>query len=1405
MISKPAYFDAVQKNAVKRWDQLENEPELAGPWRQLFRQVQSPRHILSELLQNADDAGATESSVRIESGTFVFEHDGEDFTEEHFSSLCRFGYSNKRALHTIGFRGIGFKSTFSIGDRVELLTPTLAVYFERHRFTEPRLLEVGPRGDGKTCVRVEISDDHRRSEVEKNLNEWLESPVSLLFFKNIRHIEINGSFIHWNVLRPGPVADSEWIALNDNAKPVLLIRSEAALFPKEALEEIRHERTLENQEEFPPCKIEIVLGLEGRLFVVLPTGVETALPFAINAPFIAKPDRDDIKDPAISPTNRWLLQRAGKLAASAMLCWLNAEKMPPNEQARAYGLVPDVNRGDNSLEGDCGAIVEKSFEEAISDAAVLLTEDGKLVGGGASIIVPEAILDVWSPTQVTKLIDEKARSPLSRHVSEDDRDKLLNWGIIEELDNQAFIGVLRERHLPKPKTWARLLTLWAYVAPEATGFWNRDTAISLRIVPVQGKDVLYAATEVVRLGEKRLLQSETDWQFLAKYLLVLNQNWLKFLAVRRRTAEGKGESGLVDLVDSSYAVLEAIRLGDTSDAGKAIDRVAAELFSRERVPLKESIQLAQIAAKLGARADASFRFVASDATLSSLDKPMLFDADGTLEELLPEAVCGKWLLHSDYVAAFSSCTEEEWRRWVRSGQAGLSTFAPLTQGRKTVYGRGEIEREVRKRGGQGEINCPYKTDRFVLEDWDFDEPLWRHWAALAKADDRAWCRVAERILMERETFWNRARSAKALQVATTGNTRTISYGSLLPNWVLRLRILPCLPDTQGIPRRPEDLLRLTPETESMLDVEPFLNRLIDRETAHPILDLLGVRTSPLGPEALLERLRALAKADVPPVSEIDKYYRRLDQLAGTCSTPDLNKVIQTFRIENLILSQDGTWTDAQSVFLAPDEDGVPGAAIIRAPVANLALWRKIGVRERPTVELALQWLKSLPSGRPLSPGDVHRVRELLKRYPVQIWEECEHWINLAAEWVPVVKLRYGLTMQPRIAWRHLEHWVKQQTADLQWLSAEFSRNEPFAALGSLAGQLEERFYRDPLFAGHPEPRDWLEAVGAELCRLRLDSESESSRIRGISRRLFNTRWQVTPDLEVIPYLDGVPAGKPRRAEVVWLDEVLHVDDLTKAKLAKRVPQEIEKHFEWDEIKAVLDYSFERSPADIRAYLAENYDLDPAAQIEKSNESDESQSPEQKSAGDSESYEVGNDDGTSIYDQMGVVDDSIQNADRIGPSEEKSGQEIPKLGGLLSTGDRTSSAPRPKRPTIVERFARAKGYRKDSEDRFYSDRDGSWLGRTDGLHFPWELCNASGEVERYYWPKDHCLEREPLQLEAEVWALVDQNSDKYALILEDGHGAAVEVTGTRLRAMVDSGVLTLFPATYRIVYSSDTHT
>jgi hypothetical protein len=723
----PDYFHGVRERASKRWDQLEADPELAGPWHQLFKQVQSPRHILSELLQNADDAGASEARVSIEDDRFVFEHSGEDFIEAHFASICRFGYSNKRALHTIGFRGIGFKSTFSLGDRVELFTPTLAVAFERARFTEPHWIDGRRLTSGTTRVEVAIANPLLHREVEKNLDEWLKSPVSLLFFKSIRRLQIGEKTVHWQSLGPGPIADSEWMALDEKTDaPFLLVRSAEEAFPADALDEIRKERMLgaDDSGDFPPCRVEIVLGAKGRLYVVLPTGVETPLPFACNAPFIQDPARLKIKDPETSPTNRWLLKRAGELAASAMMEWLEQTRTSPRDRADAYGLLPDVDREATTLEGSCGALVELAFDDAIDDRPILLTEDGKLVAAKGAIAVPQPIFDIWPAEQAMALLDTKSRPALCQHVSPKDRTKLVRWGLVEEFSKADLLERLRSNHLPRPSTWRHLLNLWSYIAPEVTG-WQCQNADRLRIVPVQGKEVLYSASEVVRLGEKKLLQSEEDWEFLAGHLIVLNQNWTRFLAEQRRDKSDGG--GRNDPVEAAFAVLEEIGLDETSDVNAVIERVAANYFGSGQPKLVECIQLAQIAAKLGVTIGESFRYACADLTLRPIGKAVLFDENGALEELLPEAIQQTQLLHSDYVASFKSCTREDWLRWVASGRSGLLTFAPHVQKSRRIYGRQQIATEAQARGLRGTLYYPYVTSEFVIEDWDFAADYWKHW------------------------------------------------------------------------------------------------------------------------------------------------------------------------------------------------------------------------------------------------------------------------------------------------------------------------------------------------------------------------------------------------------------------------------------------------------------------------------------------------------------------------------------------------------------------------------------------------------------------------------------------------------------------------------------------------------
>ncbi len=1394
----PGYFRSIQERATKRWDQLEADPELAGPWYQLFKQVQSPRHILSELLQNADDAGASEARVSLENDRFVFEHNGEDFIEAHFTSICRFGYSNKRALHTIGFRGIGFKSTFSLGDRVELFTPTLAVAFERARFTEPHWIDSRYLTSGTTRVEVAIATPLLRREVEKNLDEWLKSPVSLLFFKKIRRLRIGNSEVHWQSLGPGPIAESEWMALDEKAdNPFLLVRSDEEAFPVEALDEIRKERMLgaEDSGDFPPCRVEIVLGAKGRLYVVLPTGVETALPFACNAPFIQDPARLKIKDPETSPTNRWLLNRTGELAASAMMEWLEQTKISARDRAGAYDLLPDVNREATTLEGASGAMVELAFDTAIEDRPMLLTEEGRLVDSKAAITVPRPIFDIWPVEQAMALLDDESRPALCQHVSVKNRKKLVHWGLVEEFSKSDLLERLRSNHLPRPATWRHLLNLWAYIAPEVTSWQCHDTD-GLRIVPVQGKEVLYAASEIVRLGEKKLLQSEEDWEFLAGHLIVLNQNWTRFLAEQRRD-KPEGDSQNTS-VEAAFAVLEEIGLDGTSDVNVVIEQVSADYFGSGQPKLAQCVQLAQIAAKLGVTVGESFRYASADLKLRAVANGILFDENGALEELLPEALQKTQLLHSAYAASFNSCTREDWLRWVSSGRSGLLTFAPLVQKRQNIYGRQQLTAEAQARGARNVLYYPYVTNQFIIDSWDFSPEYWRHWEELSKTDAGVWAKIANKILGQRETYWSRAVGARLSQVATTRSTRSVSSEPLLADWLLKLRAKPCLPDTRNMIQLPADLVRRTPETEALIDVEPFVHGLLDREATRPLLDLLGVRCTPSGPGRLLNRLRALAKSDKAPAHEVEKWYRRLDQMLDGCSTADAQNIKNAFKAEKLIFAEDGTWVMSGGVFLAGDEEDVPGAAVVRASVLDLSLWRRIGVADRPSADLALQWLGTLASGKVLAADDARRVRTLLARYPTRIWEERGHWLNLVGEWVPVETLAYGLSMQTLFRWSHLHEWVKRKTADFQRLSGETVQAPPFSALPALSDLVDEHFNQLSLLASIEDRRAWLTVFGAQLERIELADATETERVRAQAKAIAVTSWIQAPKLEVTPYLDGVPAGTARLTDILWIDRKLFVSPLSTAKLARRVPEEIGKNLNSD-IRAALAYAFERSPEDIREYLEENFTLAPehavAAPIIEApsatapNDDDGVHKVAECPRSDAEPVDA---DGLR---PAGKAEPATQ-PDSVPPPGESEHERVE-----TEVATKPRAAPKPPRPSVMARFALAQGYKGDGEDRFFH-ADGSWIGRTNGSRFQWDCRSSSGEVLRHYYPKDHCLEHEPLQLEADLWGLLDQKPGLYSFILINPEGDPVEMTGTLLRALRDSGELTIHPATYRLVYDLD---
>lgn len=87
---------------------------------------------LIELIQNADDSGATDFVAYQHKQNLIVANNGKFFDEADILALCRSGSSTKkRGAGTIGYRGIGFKSTVGICNEIEVHSGSYSFLFSQ--------------------------------------------------------------------------------------------------------------------------------------------------------------------------------------------------------------------------------------------------------------------------------------------------------------------------------------------------------------------------------------------------------------------------------------------------------------------------------------------------------------------------------------------------------------------------------------------------------------------------------------------------------------------------------------------------------------------------------------------------------------------------------------------------------------------------------------------------------------------------------------------------------------------------------------------------------------------------------------------------------------------------------------------------------------------------------------------------------------------------------------------------------------------------------------------------------------------------------------------------------------------------------------------------------------------------
>ena len=291
-------------------------------------------HLVFELLQNAEDAGALSACFELGKDKLSFIHDGRPFSREDLDSITNYFKSAKYEKEdTIGRFGIGFKSVFGCTETPRIYSDTVA--FEIVDRIVPRVI---PRSTSP----IRFSD--RQTVFDLPFNSTMKSPddvreeirlrlaglslMSILHLKNIKTIEWwtdegDSGWIKRAELDDGVVQIEAKRPSGEEKRWFLRFREPYAegtsmhldvvfeLQEKEPEQEI-----LSEADEALVDRYRIVPAKSGSVAVFFPASGETSnLRFHLHAPFIPDLSRANIK---AHSDNTALIGRLAELVAESL-------------------------------------------------------------------------------------------------------------------------------------------------------------------------------------------------------------------------------------------------------------------------------------------------------------------------------------------------------------------------------------------------------------------------------------------------------------------------------------------------------------------------------------------------------------------------------------------------------------------------------------------------------------------------------------------------------------------------------------------------------------------------------------------------------------------------------------------------------------------------------------------------------------------------------------------------------------------------------------------------------------------------------------------------------------------------------------------------------------------------------
>ncbi len=423
----------------------------------IINQYSDRTHFIYEILQNAEDAGATKICFHLKNDALEIFHDGRPFDEKDIDGVCGIANGTKEDGTRIGHFGIGFKSVYCY-----TLTPFIYsgdYHFQiKNQLFPEEIKGINSLSPEETCMilpfnRDDVSPSVAYSEIREALIHKITAD-SILMLDNIREviIDIDGYDKSINIKKIKNKLDQldNCIAYALGMSTVIVQRG-----GRETSTDNDYLFFSDNNTESSAIVYQVG-GRDGKqlipiknskVYAYFPTAREAHQNFYIHAPFDTTPARDNFKEGTeYGKHNLKLIENICDLIIDSLV-WMRDNGYLSISGFNTVFPIYEYEKND-ILRG----IYDNSIDIISSGIELLPTNQPGLYKSIDNICVPQAsvIVDVFNDDDLHQLIGQRkywlakeisteAYAGLRRFLSENFKLQTLDWAALVQRLTAQFL------------------------------------------------------------------------------------------------------------------------------------------------------------------------------------------------------------------------------------------------------------------------------------------------------------------------------------------------------------------------------------------------------------------------------------------------------------------------------------------------------------------------------------------------------------------------------------------------------------------------------------------------------------------------------------------------------------------------------------------------------------------------------------------------------------------------------------------------------------------------------------------------------------------------------------------------------------------------------------------------------